>query len=147
MEPELAKDAVLVESESLPSDTPQANGYDWNQGLNYDKLLSSFKNTGFQATNFGKAVEEINKMIECREKPLDNEHKDDYEEDEFIKRTKNCTIFLGYTSNIVSSGLRETIRFLVQHKMIDCIVATAGKVQLFPLILKLQNKVFYFFLI
>lgn len=43
---------------------------------------------------------------------------DDYEEDEFIRRKSNCTIFLGFTSNIVSSGIRETIRFLVQHKLV-----------------------------
>lgn len=43
---------------------------------------------------------------------------DYYEDDEFIKRKSNCTVFLGYTSNMVSSGLRETIRFLVQHKMV-----------------------------
>ena len=40
-----------------------------------------------------------------------------------------CTIFLGYTSNLVSSGLRETIRFLVQHKLVDCIVTTAGGIE------------------
>lgn len=43
---------------------------------------------------------------------------DFYEDDEFIRRKSNCTIFLGYTSNIVSSGLRETIKFLVKHKMV-----------------------------
>mmetsp|Transcript_32886 Transcript_32886/g.129140 ORF Transcript_32886/g.129140 Transcript_32886/m.129140 type:complete len:285 (-) Transcript_32886:65-919(-) len=40
-----------------------------------------------------------------------------------------CTIFLGYTSNLISSGIRETIRFLVQHKMVDAIVTTAGGVE------------------
>ena len=30
-------------------------------------------------------------------------------------RTK---IFLGYTSNMISAGVRDTIRFLVQHKMV-----------------------------
>lgn len=36
-----------------------------------------------------------------------------------VKRANTkCKIFLGYTSNLVSSGLRETIRFLVQHKMV-----------------------------
>ena len=29
-----------------------------------------------------------------------------------------CKIYLGYTSNLISSGVRETIRFLVQHKMV-----------------------------
>lgn len=30
-----------------------------------------------------------------------------------------CTIFLGFTSNLISSGVRETIRYLVQHKMVN----------------------------
>lgn len=29
-----------------------------------------------------------------------------------------CTIFLSYTSNMISSGIRETIKFLVQHKLV-----------------------------
>jgi deoxyhypusine synthase len=124
MEPDLAKDAVLQESAPMPEGTPIVAGYDWNQGINYEAILKSFKYSGFQATNFGKAVDEINKMIECRSIPLDEEHQDEYE---FIKRKQNCTIFFGYTSNMVSSGLRETIRFLVQHKLIDCIVTTAGE--------------------
>lgn len=36
---------------------------------------------------------------------------------------------LGYTSNLVSSGLREIIRFLVQHKYISGIVTTAGGIE------------------
>ena len=36
-----------------------------------------------------------------------------------VKREKtNCTIFLGYTSNMISAGIRETIRFLAQHNMV-----------------------------
>ena len=30
----------------------------------------------------------------------------------------NCMIFLGYTSNLISSGVRETIRYLAQHSMV-----------------------------
>lgn len=40
-----------------------------------------------------------------------------------------CRVFLGYTSNLVSSGLREIIRFLVEHKLVDCVVSTAGAVE------------------
>ena len=54
---------------------------------------------------------------------------DELETDEFIKRRNNCTIFLGYTSNMASCGVRDSIRFLVQHKMVDCIVASAGGVE------------------
>lgn len=125
-EPELAKDAVLKESVKMSEDTPIVKGYDFNKGINYDEILENFKICGFQATNFGLAVDEIKKMLKDRQNELVGEQIDKYEEDEFIKRKHDCTIFLGFTSNIVSSGLRETIRFLVQHKLIDCIVTTAG---------------------
>ena len=35
------------------------------------------------------------------------------------RRDTNCTIFLGYTSNLISSGLRETLRFLAQHNLVS----------------------------
>lgn len=62
-EPALAKDAVLQLSEEMPRGTPQVKGYDFNCGINYDELLKSYLHSGFQATNFGLAVEEINKMV------------------------------------------------------------------------------------
>lgn len=92
-------------------------GYDWSKGLDYEKLLKTYLTSGFQATNFGLAVEEINKMLECRKAPLPTDRFID-SEDPFIGVKTNCTIFLGYTSNMVSSGLRETIRFLVQNKLV-----------------------------
>lgn len=39
------------------------------------------------------------------------------------------TIFLGYTSNLISSGLRGTFRYLAQHKHISAIVTTAGGIE------------------
>lgn len=57
-------------------------------------------------------------MLDEREKPLADEQNDNYETDEFIKRKSPCTIFLGYTSNMASCGVREYIRYLVQHKMV-----------------------------
>lgn len=62
-EPQSAKDAVLLKSKKLPDGTPMVKGYDWNNGIDYDNLLNSYKACGFQATNFGKAIDEINKMV------------------------------------------------------------------------------------
>lgn len=62
-EPEIAKEAVLQQSVKMPESTPTVKGYDFNDGINYHELLSSYKFSGFQATNFGKAVDEINKMV------------------------------------------------------------------------------------
>ncbi|XP_043647720.1 probable deoxyhypusine synthase isoform X2 [Drosophila teissieri] len=61
-EPAVAKDAVLKRSEALAENTPQVSGYDFNEGLNYSKLFESYVNTGFQATNLGLAIREINRM-------------------------------------------------------------------------------------
>ncbi|XP_044729123.1 probable deoxyhypusine synthase [Chrysoperla carnea] len=126
---ETSLNAVLVNSNpsAIPADAQTIKGYDFNNGIDYHSLFNSFKTMGFQATSVGLAIEEINKMIDSRNQTLDNE--DVYEDDLFIRRKHNCTIFLGYTSNLVSSGLRETIRFLVEHKMIDAIVTTAGGIE------------------
>ena len=111
--PGIAAEAVLVSSAELGPDTDKVAGYDFNQGIDHHKLLKSFKYSGFQATNFGLAVEEIWKMIRCRELPIPE---DKLEISKMNGVERNCTIFLGYTSNMASCGVRDTIRFLVQHK-------------------------------
>ena len=65
-----AKDLLLAESpagpfrdEILPVEPVKVRGYNFNDGTDYHKLLQSFRTSGFQATNFGIAVEEINKMV------------------------------------------------------------------------------------
>ena len=40
-----------------------------------------------------------------------------------------CKIFLGYTSNLVSAGVREHIRYLVQNRMVDVLCTTAGGIE------------------
>jgi len=81
-------------------------GYDFNQGVNWDKIIDSFSSTGFQATHLSKAIEIIKKM-----------------------KKENCFIYLGYTSNMVSSGLRDIFRYLAEHRMVDVIVTTAGGIE------------------
>lgn len=39
------------------------SGYDYNNGIDYHKLLETYRYSGFQATSFGCAVEEIKKMV------------------------------------------------------------------------------------
>merc|ERR1712002_717262 len=124
--PSVVKDAVLVESVSMPEDSLTVEGFDFNEGINYEKLLGSFKRTGFQGLHFGQAVEQINKMLECRDLPL--EGVSEYIEEQF-KPKSNCTIFLGYTSNMASAGVRYAIRFLAEHKLVDVLVTTAGGIE------------------
>ena len=68
--PEVAQEAVLVQSGQLPVEPIEVKGYDFNLGIDYHKLLQSFRTSGFQATNFGLAVEEINKMV-CEYRVID----------------------------------------------------------------------------
>jgi deoxyhypusine synthase len=98
------KENVLRESEE--PEGPAIKGYDFNHGVDHDKILDSFAVTGFQATQLAKAIDIINRM-----------------------RAEKCTIYLGYTSNMVTSGLRDVFRYLAQHKLVDVMVTTAGGVE------------------
>lgn len=68
MADENARSVVFMPSDCASLEgNPQVSGYDFNNGVNYDKILNSYLTTGFQATNFGRAVQEINKMVSnCR---------------------------------------------------------------------------------
>lgn len=99
-------------------------GEDFMQEISLDALMSKMITTGFQATNVGHAINEINRMIALRV-----QDRPGYVARTDIPELKFCTIFLSYTSNMISSGLRETIRFLVQHKLVDVLITTAGGIE------------------
>lgn len=81
-------------------------GYDFEKGFDLNEFLASYSTTGMQATNLGKAIEIVKGM-----------------------RKNDATIYLAYNSNMVSSGLREVIAYLVRHKMVHVLVTTAGGVE------------------
>src|SRR3989339_434691 len=87
---EIAKKSILKESENVEGKVIE--GYDFNNGVNYEKIIDSFSTMGFQASHLSKAIDIVNEMIQV-----------------------NSKIFLGYTSNMVSSGMREIIRYLVPN--------------------------------
>lgn len=128
-----AKAAIFMKS-SWPSflgDPQKVKGYDFNQmPIDYDSLLQSYKYIGFQASNIGRAIDEINKMLSWR--LSDESIAEDENEDLLDMKARSkvkCKIYLGYTSNLISSGLRDIIRFLVQHNMVDVIVTTGGGIE------------------
>lgn len=93
-------------------------------------LISSLASTGFQASNLGDAVEIVNQMLNWR---LSHEEMaedcSEEERDSGYRESVRCKIFLGFTSNLISSGVREIIRFLVEHRMVDVLVTTAGGIE------------------
>ena len=98
------KEAVFKPSIKPPSSPIQ--GFNFNNPLHYPELFNSYSNTGFQATNLSIAINIINMMLHS-----------------------NCKIYLGFTSNLVSSGLRDIFSYLVQHNLVDIIVTTAGGIE------------------
>ena len=98
--------------------------------FDFDELMKNYKNIGFQASNLGVAIDIVKEMIAERNKfiikdtttttttaPIDEE------------KERGCKIFLGYTSNLVSSGLRDMLRFLTQTNQVDVIVSSAGGIE------------------
>ncbi|MCD6143542.1 deoxyhypusine synthase [Thermococcus sp.] len=105
------KKAVLKESSTegikeLPITGPWLENVD-----SLEEIINYYERIGFQATHLGKAIEIWKKVEKKRE------------------NGEEVRVFLGYTSNIISSGLREIIAYLVKHKKVDVIVTTAGGVE------------------
>ena len=57
-------------------------------------------------------------QLEARGKPVEEGKRKQYLEEPGARPVTNCTIFLGFTSNLISSGVREVLRFLVQNNMV-----------------------------
>lgn len=127
---EKAAAAVLVKSSgTFEGAGGRVRGLDFeetNDEPTVANLVASMRSTGFQATNVALACDEINRMLA-------------WSETEDAARIRcgegataipaRCTIFLSFTSNMVSCGLRETIKFLVKHKLVDVLVTSAGGIE------------------
>lgn len=99
-------DNVMALPENELKGWPEINGYNFEKKFNISDFINSFYNTGFQATNLFKAIKIFQAMKE-----------------------EKATIFLGYTSNMVTSGLRDIITYLAKHNLVQVLVTTAGGVE------------------
>ncbi|TKY44531.1 Deoxyhypusine synthase [Spatholobus suberectus] len=126
----LTHSTVFKESESLDGKCVKIEGYDFNRGVNYPLLLSSMLTTGFQASNLGDAIQVVNQMLDWRlaDEPV-TEDCSDHERDLDYRKSVTCKVFLGFTSNLISSGVRDTVRFLLQHRMVNVVVTTTGGIE------------------
>ncbi len=85
---------------------PRIQGYDFEQKFDFNRFIESYGTTGFQAANLHRAISIVKEM-----------------------QKEKVVIFLGCTSNLISSGLRDIIKHLVKHKQIDCLVTSAGGIE------------------
>ena len=73
-------------------------------------ILNTYASTGLQATNFARAEQMFHKMIQ-------------------LKQAGKAKIGLAYTSNLISCGVRESLAWLCQHRIVDVVVTTGGGVE------------------
>ncbi|KAM3506868.1 hypothetical protein MY10362_002120 [Beauveria mimosiformis] len=114
--PSGAKDAVLVKSEDMPADAQKVEELDFNKlnrPITAHDLFMGMRHMGFQASAMSEAIRIINEMQAWKDPETGDK----------------TTIFLGYTSNLISSGLRGVLRWLVEHKHVSAIVTTAGGIE------------------
>ena len=88
------------------SKLPEIKGYEFDKEFNFEKFMQSFSTSGIQASNLGSAISIVNVMIR-----------------------ENVPIFLSFTSNMISSGMREIIAYLVKNKKIKVVCTAAGGVE------------------
>ncbi|UOH84296.1 deoxyhypusine synthase [Cryptococcus neoformans] len=108
---------VIFPSEEIPEDAVDVKGPDFNKPIDLEALLKSYETIGFQATGLARAIQADGGLFETEQRK---------------RRTdpnEPLTLFIGYTSNLISSGLREILKFLAQHRLVDCFVTTAGGVE------------------
>ncbi|OAA52690.1 Deoxyhypusine synthase (DHS) [Beauveria brongniartii RCEF 3172] len=114
--PSGAKDAVLVKSEDMPADAQKVEELDFNKlnrPITAHDLFMGMRHMGFQASAMSEAIRIINEMQAWKDPETGDK----------------TTIFLGYTSNLISSGLRGVLRWLIEHKHVSAVVTTAGGIE------------------
>jgi len=85
---------------------PAIQGFSLSHNMSVRELSAQMRGAGLQATQVGKASEIIHQM-----------------------QKDKATIILTFTTNLVSSGLRETFAQLVQKKRVQCIITAIGSVE------------------
>jgi deoxyhypusine synthase len=82
-------------------------GFNLNEVNSFSLLLKNYSSIGIQATHLSQADEILEKIVKERE----------------------CTFYLAFTSNIISSGLREIISQLILLSKPSVIITTAGAIE------------------
>ncbi|MEK6852662.1 MAG: deoxyhypusine synthase [Nanoarchaeota archaeon] len=81
-------------------------GPNFDNDISISDLVESMQKVGFQATHLGNAIEILRKIKE-----------------------DNAFLFLTFTSNMTSSGLREIFAWLCKEKIVNVLITTVGSVE------------------
>ncbi|KAG5479949.1 hypothetical protein LSCM1_06367 [Leishmania martiniquensis] len=95
--------------------TSQVSGVDFQSLLHATQeetlraVLSSLPTFGLQATQIGRARQLVQQILH--------------------HRTPEDRVFLAYTSNMISCGLREAFVYLARERLVDCFISSAGGIE------------------
>ncbi len=81
-------------------------GPDFDKELSIPELVASMSHIGFQATELGKSLDVLKKI-----------------------KKDNALLFLTFTSNMTSSGLREVFAWLCKKKIPGVLITTVGSIE------------------
>lgn len=121
-----------MHSSNVPPDSTLVRGISLENDLTLMGALDSLGATGFQATNVANAIKEVKRMLEGRQQDSQvdpqapAQSSPDKSADPILPR---CTIYLGAVANLFASGVRESLRFVVQHHLVDVIVVSGGAME------------------
>lgn len=101
--PETVADLADKKNSTIKFTTP-VSGFKFTSPYSLNQFIKQYANIGFQGTNLFKAIQEI-------------------------KRMQDAKVFFACTSNIITSGLRDTITFLARNKKFSVFVTTAGGIE------------------
>lgn len=85
---------------------PVIGGFDFSKSFDFDSFIASFGTTGFQGSEFFKAVNILREILDS-----------------------DVPLYFSFTGNAISSGLREIISFVVKEKLVHSIITTASGVE------------------
>lgn len=88
------------------SNLPEIKGYDFDEDFDFDKFIKSMSTSGIQAAELSSAISITNLMI-----------------------NEKAPIFLSFTSNMISSGMREIIKYLVKNNKVHVLCTSGGGVE------------------
>ncbi|KAL7698586.1 deoxyhypusine synthase [Lotmaria passim] len=72
-------------------------------------VLSSLPTVGLQATQIGRGRHIVQQVLH--------------------HRAQGDRVFLAYTSNLISCGLRDTFAYLARERLVDCFISSAGGIE------------------
>ena len=85
---------------------PAVRGFDISGKMTLAEYTSKIGSLGFQASELAKGITLLKEM-----------------------KSDKATVFLSFTSNIISSGLRELVAQLCREKAVQCIITSTGAIE------------------